>query len=80
MANIYDEQFRERALLHRMHCDSASADIISQCIQFLDKVGEVQELVRAAKSLLDWVPVCSIGSSGYLRQEALKKAIEEINV
>ena len=39
------------------------------------KQDKLEELLEAAKSLLEWVPVCSIGSSGYNRQEALKKAI-----
>jgi hypothetical protein len=34
------------------------------------------ELVEAVKSLLEWMPKYSVGSSGYLRQERIKKALE----
>ena len=35
------------------------------------------ELLDAAQSLLDWVPICSVGSSGYLRIERLKAALKK---
>ena len=33
------------------------------------------ELVDAVRVLLDWVPNCSVGSSGYQRIERVKKAL-----
>lgn len=34
-----------------------------------------QELRRAVQELLDWVPTCSVGSSGYLRIERVKEIL-----
>jgi len=34
------------------------------------------ELIEAVKSLLEWMPKYSVGSSGYLRQERVKKALK----
>lgn len=34
-------------------------------------------LIISAQNLLDWVPTCSVGSSGYLRIEALKAALKK---
>lgn len=38
----------------------------------------IQKLILHAKQLLEWVPTCSPGSSGFVRQENLRKSIEEI--
>lgn len=32
---------------------------------------------QAVQDLLDWVPTCSVGSSGYLRIERVKKLLAE---
>jgi hypothetical protein len=42
-------------------------------------VSEARELADAAKNLLDWVPVCSVGSSGHQRIERLKEAIKKFD-
>ena len=39
---------------------------------------QIQELLAAAQELLDWVPICSEGSSGDLRQKRLKRACKAI--
>ena len=36
----------------------------------------LHELVDAAEQLLAWQPICSLGSSGDLRQKRLRKALE----
>jgi hypothetical protein len=36
---------------------------------------EVEELVRSVKFLLEWLPVCSVGSSGHSRRVAVEKAL-----
>lgn len=38
---------------------------------------DVAELASAAQQLLDWQPICSAGSSGDLRQQRLRKALED---
>ncbi len=38
----------------------------------------MSEFIEAAESLLEWVPVCSEGSSGDLRQKRLRAAIEQL--
>lgn len=39
---------------------------------------DMYEFVEAAESLLEWCPVCSIGSSGYLRQEKLREIVTKM--
>jgi hypothetical protein len=41
-------------------------------------MSELKELIAAAESLLDWQPVCSLGSSGDLRQRRLRAAIASV--
>lgn len=36
------------------------------------------ELETSVKNLLEWMPTCSKGSSGYLRREAIKKAVAKL--
>lgn len=46
----------------------------SKIVRSLD---QNQELIDAAKQLLNWQPICSQGSSGDLRQRRLRTAISE---
>jgi len=39
---------------------------------------KVETLVSAVRSLLEWMPTCSPGSSGYKRREAVEKAIADL--
>jgi hypothetical protein len=34
------------------------------------------ELIRSVKSLLDWMPICSVGSSGHKRRVAVEQALQ----
>ena len=40
----------------------------------------IRELIEAARNLLEWVPVCSPGSSGYIRTERLRAAVDRCTV
>jgi hypothetical protein len=40
--------------------------------------GSMGEFIEAAEQLLDWVPVCSVGSSGFLAQQKLRDAINKL--
>ena len=40
-------------------------------------IAAAPELLAAAEFLLEWCPTCSVGSSGYARQEQLKAAIRK---
>lgn len=42
--------------------------------------GDNAELVRMAEKLLEWMPICSKGSSGNIRQTNLRAAIEKFKV
>jgi hypothetical protein len=38
----------------------------------------IPEVVAKVKSLLEWMPICSEGSSGYIRRVEVEKAIENL--
>lgn len=88
MSNIYDQQFRDRALHHILVCkDPISGDIILKCLEYLDRkqsdeVRQVYvnlaEFIEAAEKLLEWCPICSEGSSGDIRQQRLREAIARL--
>lgn len=42
-------------------------------------IERLQELIDAATALLAWQPICSLGSSGDLRQKRLRKALENLH-
>jgi hypothetical protein len=39
---------------------------------------QVAELVKRVRYLLEWMPNCSIGSSGYSRRKRIEEAIAEL--
>jgi hypothetical protein len=51
-------------------------------MQRLDKIEayiqKTKELREAAEQLLAWQPICSLGSSGDLRQKRLRKALDDL--
>jgi hypothetical protein len=44
----------------------------------MNDANSIKELCEAAQRLLDWVPVCSVGSSGYQRIEKLKEILARV--
>lgn len=39
----------------------------------LDIIEDLRNIRNAARNLIEWCPVCSKGSSGYIRMRALRK-------
>ena len=56
--------------------DYEGEDLAAAFVQRMRK--QRDELAEAAQNLLDWVPVCSEGNSGYLRIEQLQKVLVDI--
>lgn len=46
--------------------------------QVRDLTGKRDTLVTAVKSLLEWMPICSVGSTGHSRRVAVEKALEAL--
>jgi hypothetical protein len=38
----------------------------------------IAEVLERSKTLLEWIPPCSKGSSGYIRRESFEKALENL--
>ena len=55
-------------------CDCRSTPFDSQAT---DKLREIAALVRCVKYLIEWIPNCSVGSSGYLRRIAVEKELDK---
>jgi hypothetical protein len=43
-----------------------------------NRLSSLEELKAAAEQLLAWQPICSLGSSGDLRQKRLRKALDDL--
>lgn len=85
-----DDNLKALRLARRADAE-ALCEIVDDCWQIvehmwcgprlLDKTsgladaGRIGELEQAVKSLLEWVPKCSVGSSGYQRVERVKVAL-----
>lgn len=59
MADLYDDQFRQRVMMHTMVCDPLSADIISAMGRFLDR--ERRESLRL-RNIIEQVKSAVSGS------------------
>jgi len=54
----------------------AIGELIKACEEGREQAAAMP-LIRAVKNLLDWLPICSVGSSGYSNRVALEEALKE---
>lgn len=51
MANVYDQQFKDRVAMHMLVCDPASENIIFHLRQYLDRAQAENERLRRIEQL-----------------------------